>query len=437
MAGWAGVGGATIPALGSSSDWDIPGDLRIGGGSPWVDVRSKGAVAGTSDSTAAFSAASATAGIGGTIFVPEGTFTIGDWLPSFEFQKVQGVGRGLSYLKAKAGATYAVDLTKLRDYTLADLTIHGNARASKGIRLRGGASGTGSERNGLERVGVTQCSTGIDVVTAAVDQVDKNTYYRCFINDCALGMSVNSINGQQQHLIDCHFEACDNSITLTNGSLEMHGGQIGQAGGTGILLNGTTIPWLLLEGVIFEGQAFGIDGNTAWPINDVVIINSVIDGSTRAVRMGATAPGSVLKGICSRFLSGGILLGGANNIFDDDYCSGPTNQSVPTVTITGTDAAWRRKGRLPYVGVASASPLTLVPGPDTFLITGTANIDRIEPAGWVGQTVRLVFSSTATVRHNFNNIFLVGAVNFVATANDSLVLVCHDSNWYEVSRSVV
>ncbi len=97
--------------------------------------------------------------------------------------------------------------------------------------------------------------------------------------------------------------------------------------------------------------------------------------------------------------------------------------------------------------IASASNLTLTEG-NVFEITGTTSISGITTAGWQnGSTVTLMFSSTATVRHNTAGgagtalIFLAGAANFSATANDTLTLVLSTVNgtqaWREIGRAAI
>ena len=55
-----------------------------------------------------------------------------------------------------------------------------------------------------------------------------------------------------------------------------------------------------------------------------------------------------------------------------------------------------------------------------------------------GSVVSLHFDAGVTVGHNIGSdgFFLAGAVNFVATADDTLTVVWNGSRWEELSRSV-
>lgn len=93
--------------------------------------------------------------------------------------------------------------------------------------------------------------------------------------------------------------------------------------------------------------------------------------------------------------------------------------------------------------IASANSLTLGNDGNTFTITGTTQINAITTANWqAGSVVRLIFSSTPTVKHNTAGgggtavIQLSGATDFVAAANDVLTLVYDGTDWHETSRKL-
>lgn len=87
----------------------------------------------------------------------------------------------------------------------------------------------------------------------------------------------------------------------------------------------------------------------------------------------------------------------------------------------------------PVASVGNASAVTLPRnGCTTFSVVGATNITSIDPAGWDGQEVTLVFTTAITVTDG-SNLKLNG--NFVTTADDVLKLVCSGANWYEISRS--
>lgn len=87
---------------------------------------------------------------------------------------------------------------------------------------------------------------------------------------------------------------------------------------------------------------------------------------------------------------------------------------------------------LPSPVVASALTMTLPPGGDVFVISGTTGIGTIFATGWAGRTVRLIFQGALTVTDG-SNLRLAG--NFVTTADDVLTLTSDGTNWYEACRS--
>lgn len=88
--------------------------------------------------------------------------------------------------------------------------------------------------------------------------------------------------------------------------------------------------------------------------------------------------------------------------------------------------------RVSYPSVASAATVTLPDNADTFLITGTTNITSVT-ASRAGREVTLVFASTPTFTDGSN---LKLSADLVATADDSITLLCDGTNWVETGRSV-
>ncbi len=88
-----------------------------------------------------------------------------------------------------------------------------------------------------------------------------------------------------------------------------------------------------------------------------------------------------------------------------------------------------------YTGTATAAAaLSITLGSDVALVSGNTNITSISnPGSFTGRKVTLIFSGTPTVTDG-GNLKLAG--NFVATADDTLTLVCDGTNFYEVARSV-
>lgn len=98
------------------------------------------------------------------------------------------------------------------------------------------------------------------------------------------------------------------------------------------------------------------------------------------------------------------------------------------------------------LAVTAANNLTLGLDGNYFQITGATQINLIDNTAWPGGSwITLKFNSTPTVKHNqavsgaFKPLMLAGAVDFVATANDTLSLRydATDALWYETSRAVI
>lgn len=94
--------------------------------------------------------------------------------------------------------------------------------------------------------------------------------------------------------------------------------------------------------------------------------------------------------------------------------------------------------------VASANDLTLGLDGNCFTVTGTTQINGIATADWTaGSDVVIEFSAALTVKHNtapgagFAPLYLAGAVDFSATADDILYLYYNGTVWREVARTAV
>lgn len=147
-------------------------------------------------------------------------------------------------------------------------------------------------------------------------------------------------------------------------------------------------------------------------------------------------------GTTMRFLPGadatidlGGVTGGANDerwqsLYLANNCY--LTNLYPTGLVNGASAS-----------VAAAATLTLTT--NLTLVTGNTNIDFITTTGILAGTVIVLnFSGTPTVNHNTGAvpggtaaIFLAGAANFAATANDTLTLVYNGTVWAEVARTVI
>lgn len=117
------------------------------------------------------------------------------------------------------------------------------------------------------------------------------------------------------------------------------------------------------------------------------------------------------------------------------------------LTPAGAGRTTTAKRFCPSQGAAVAAANDLVLGGDgnVFNITGATQINLLSRLNWTaGSSVTLLFASTPTVKHgqstsgNNTQILLAGAVDFVASANDTLTLMLFSDNiWREVSRAVI
>jgi len=139
----------------------------------------------------------------------------------------------------------------------------------------------------------------------------------------------------------------------------------------------------------------------------------------------------------------------------DDSNLTPTNLIVdPTskrLKVSATISSITATGRIleaQGADVASANNLSLGTDGNSFEITGTTPINLISNVSWQnGSVVTLLFTSTPTVKHAQTTsgtnikILLAGALDFAATANDSLTLrlgeVGGTQAWYEICRTTI
>jgi hypothetical protein len=271
----------------------VESDVTVLRSSP-VNVKNYGAVLdGSTDDTAAFNAADA-AGTG--IYIPAGTARLGDWTPPTG-ASIEGAGRGTTVLKAKTAASYVMQLVALKRDGISNLTIDGNAKASHGLLIKGSGAAD-SQHHMLDRVTAQNCNRGVDVDTAAVDQVDKNTYNHCSFLDNTTGLRVASSNAQEQVLINPDFATNLTNIDISAGTLNIIGGQAQVDAGTnskGILFSGPGVQWVSLDGFIFEGPDIDIDGTTYWP--DVLLLrNCILQGLTNTILCTANNAKTIAEG---------------------------------------------------------------------------------------------------------------------------------------------
>ncbi|HTE57874.1 MAG TPA: hypothetical protein VK694_03940 [Verrucomicrobiae bacterium] len=139
------------------------------------------------------------------------------------------------------------------------------------------------------------------------------------------------------------------------------------------------------------------------------------------------------------------------------YIAGAPVAGANVSVTNGPFALWVDAGTARFDGrilgnqgadVASVNNLVLGTDGNVFEITGTTQVNLLSNIGWQnGSTVTLLFTATPTVKHaqatatTNITILLAGAVDFVATAGDSLTLVLSEiggtQGWREVARAVI
>lgn len=221
---------------------------------------------GSTDDTAAFNSARTAAGTGGRIYVPGGTYRVGDWAPLAD-QTVTGDGQG-SILKAKAAATFAVDLSGLFHVRLKDLTIDGNAKASGCVRMRG-HGGQASYGHVFESVETQNGDVHWDVQAGTPVEVDKNLWIGCSTHDGNTAFKFDGSNSQSQIMLNCPISGFQNyGIRILGGDVWFMGadilGIVGTPGYAIYLEGGANIRHLCCQMVVFEGVKGSVIGD-AWP----------------------------------------------------------------------------------------------------------------------------------------------------------------------------
>lgn len=195
---------------------------------------------------------------------------------------------------------------------------------------------------------------------------------------------------------------------------------------------GGTFTHAMIVSNMFANQPkpINLDSSGTWLSLVTITGNSISGtaaGSTALITL-TNAPRSVIKG---NNLNGvgtatvGITVG-----------SGSTSCEIEPNLIIGciTDVANAATN-----SIASANALVIPSGIDVVQITGNTQINSINLANSEkGRRLALMFTGAPTVKHATSNIRLAGAVDFVASANDTLCLTCFDgTNWHETGRAVI
>jgi len=414
-------------------------DSRLGAISVFADLTADGAT----DDTSALNVARDLAGAGGTVWLPAGTIILDNFSP-LENQLYIGAGLSKTVLKAKTGAARVVNIQGRFLSKFQNLTVDGRAMASVGIRIRGDNSGNGtSQRNMLERVRVTQCSTGVLVDgTGASDQADKNVFLQLLIDNCTTGFETATSNSQQQCFIGGSIDdVTTTAIKAGGGTFSFIGWQAQQTGGgagvTLMLFNGGNVDDVVMIDCITETHDIGFDAGPGhnWPLMPVQLYGCVIQVNTHIAKIDrAGTPVALITRGC-RLNGGTVQLLGTDSVFVEEH-NAPAGTS--TVTFTGASTRHLKEGfnNQQAATVASAGTITAPAGATLLKITGTTAINTISTTNaWDGRELTLKFASTASLTEA-GNCLLAGA--FAATADDTITVVydAATGGWYEKCRSV-
>lgn len=321
--------GVYVPSIGEVGWGDEVNDLLTRLGKEHVNVELAPYAAdatGSTDSTAAFTAARAAAGESGTVFIGPGTFKLTDWTPAAQVH-IQGAGMpkpsgtGGTTLKAGAGAGWVVKLLGQYNSTISDVQIDGNARASGGVLVQGQGGGLTSQGSLMDRVQFTRCLVGAKYDASTV-QTDKNSLRLVRMDECTTGIWNNDVNTQFLHLNQVSIGATT-GIRMSGGTLMYESGSLFSAGApsTSILIDNPNVSSITLKDVISEPNAgsIDIDGSTAWPVHGVSAEHCLFQGSAATVKMGQGT--SLFHALMCRFNTGSILATANDTLVVDDLCS--------------------------------------------------------------------------------------------------------------------
>lgn len=273
-----------------------------------ADPRWGAALDGTTDDTTAAQAASTAGGAGAVIELPPATIALKDFQFQATGQRFHGAGRYNTVLKAKAGASFVVNISGFRGCGLSDLTLDGNTLGSGCLQITAGG-GSSAQHHSCERVRFYNGTVGVNVPNpGALNQADKNTFYHCMWETCTTGMNIAAPNAQEQVLINPDFNGSRNkAIDISGGTLTIYGGQIqGVTGdGIGIDVSGANVGWITVEELITEGTDTDIVFTSGSFVNCILYLKQcVLSGASYCVDPGTA--GVTLLAMGCNFNSGAV-----------------------------------------------------------------------------------------------------------------------------------
>lgn len=298
----------------------------------------------------------------------------------------------------------------------------------------------------LDHVQTVYCDTGLNVLPGAADVIQSLNVANCLFDTGINGISI-SPGGGNVNLVKISNTWC--ASNSSNGTL---------FAGTGLIrrvefmnctmalngVNGVHVSTTIATNIQFIGGSLA--GNTdagfrvAAGVDNFSIIGATIGTSGE---FGANNYGVIIPaGASDNYLI-------ANNTFTTNTTANFSNAGTGTNYKVVANIGVNDIGRLPNAqGTSTAAANNLVlPYDGTYIpISGATQINLLASTDWQGGSiVTLKFAAAPTVKHNFavsgvnKPILLAGAVDFVASANDTLTLRYDstDATWYEQSRAVI
>lgn len=439
----------------------------------------------STDDTAAIQAACNAISSGGIIYFPPGTYKVTGAITISAGGRLVGAGRALSIIATTSGTAnvFTVSATAAVSFEKLQITSGVVRSAGAGIQFTHGTT---------ENVGSTvdDCIIGNQFRGLHFLRAQQWKVSKCYIADSySIGVYVQNtynVDSGDSSITESTFDNSRGGTTYalfqgSGGGLRFCNNKI-LSHTYGVffdLESAATTGILLIEGNSIEGQTTTaidvenansnggfthviIKGNQiSGAANGVVtsggsdFLNSVIiEGNSISVSSGGTCV-SLSRGI-KVYVGGNVYIGNggspigliagsqiSNLMFGTDVSQGISAGSKYQISAsTYTHVQLRGQG----AAVASANSLTLGNDGDYYQVAGATQINLLDKTGWVGgDRITFKFNSTPTVKHNqaasgnFRPILLVGAADFVATANDTLSIVydATDNSFYETGRAVI
>lgn len=280
---------------------------------------------------------------------------------------------------------------------------------------------TASNLTMKSRSGVPVGACAIDIITTT--GVTSTGIFSNITSDATIGVRTQGAGSIDLTFNNCDLSGCQHAWQHLSGN----------TGGTMRFVGGCKLNNSLKDGLLTSA---GSPTFTVIIDSSCEIINAGMDSTTTARNVNLSTSGDVLIDARVGQNSGSAAATHYFRLEGSGRVRWPLSQKVgtpPTGVKTGAQAL-TCIFEVGYGGeIASASTITLPDYGDSFIVTGTTNIDTIETANQEGRTIKLIFASILTVT-DASNLLMAG--NFVTSGQDTLSLVCNGTSWYETGRSV-